>query len=220
MIWHSGGSTWPVILTIMLVLEQYMTPNEFSSSCNWTWKLRNTSTAGVVIVLLSVPCNPNYCCNWNFRYTWSHLQQLWLLWAPAYNEYICIKMIDSNVKKVGYHKHPLTMSSFLCIYLLIKWDPVYCDTQRWNRTALILSIWQGICFHVRTATLIHAESTYCQKQTSKPMGFMQSWKSHISFLMKSHENSHGCGHLVFLGIFSILQISLKSCNFTLKYIQN
>ena len=51
--------------------------------------------------------------------------------GPAYNEFgyyehpptrsrfLCIKIIDSNVKKFGYYEHPPTTSSFLCIYLLI-----------------------------------------------------------------------------------------------------
>ena len=51
--------------------------------------------------------------------------------GPAYNEFgynehppttsrfLCIKIIESNVKKFGYYEHPPTASSFLCIYLLV-----------------------------------------------------------------------------------------------------
>ena len=51
--------------------------------------------------------------------------------GPAYNEFgynehlvveirfLCIKLIDCNVKKFGYNKQPLVTSSFLCIFLLV-----------------------------------------------------------------------------------------------------
>ena len=53
-------------------------------------------------------------------YTGLRLQRVWLQRAPAYSEQIlCIKVIDSNVKKFGYYEHPPTTSSFLCFYLLV-----------------------------------------------------------------------------------------------------
>ena len=33
-------------------------------------------------------------------------------------------------------------------------------------------------------------------ETSKPVGFTQNWKKHILFLMRSHENSYGCSHIL------------------------
>ena len=51
--------------------------------------------------------------------------------GPTYNEFgycehpattsrfLCIKIIDSNVKKFGYYEHTPTTCSFLCIYLLV-----------------------------------------------------------------------------------------------------
>ena len=51
--------------------------------------------------------------------------------GPAYNEFgykehpavmsrfLCIKIIDCNVKKSSYNKHPLLTSSFFCIISLV-----------------------------------------------------------------------------------------------------
>ena len=51
--------------------------------------------------------------------------------GPAYNEfgsnehpivtsrYLCIKIIDCNVKMFGYNEYPLITSSFFCIFLLV-----------------------------------------------------------------------------------------------------
>ena len=51
--------------------------------------------------------------------------------GPAYNEFgynehlvveirfLCIKLIDCNVKKFGYNEQPLITSSSLCIFLLV-----------------------------------------------------------------------------------------------------
>ena len=52
---------------------------------------------------------------------------------PAYNEhlvitskFLCIKIIDCNVKKFSYNKHPLLTSSFFCIFFTrCKRDPMY-----------------------------------------------------------------------------------------------
>ena len=35
------------------------------------------------------------------------------------NRFLCIKIIDCNVKKFGYNEHPLLMISFFCIFLLV-----------------------------------------------------------------------------------------------------
>ena len=69
------------------------------------------------------------------------------------------------------------------------------------------------CLHSDHFGLIHffplTTDVTSQSVTSKPVGFMQSWKSHISFVMRYHENSYGCGHIGFTGIFSPFQISLR-----------
>ena len=46
--------------------------------------------------------------------------------GPVYNEhpaitsrFLCIKIIDCNVKKFNYNEHPLTTSRFFCIFLLV-----------------------------------------------------------------------------------------------------
>ena len=38
---------------------------------------------------------------------------------PTRSKFFCIKIIDSNVKKISYYKHPPTTSSFLCNYLFV-----------------------------------------------------------------------------------------------------
>ena len=35
------------------------------------------------------------------------------------SRFLCIKIIDYNVKKFGYNEHPLITSSFFCIFLLV-----------------------------------------------------------------------------------------------------
>ena len=36
------------------------------------------------------------------------------------SRFLCIKIIDCNVKKFSYNEHPLIISSFFCIFLLLK----------------------------------------------------------------------------------------------------
>ena len=38
---------------------------------------------------------------------------------PTTSRFLCIKIIDNNVKKFGYYEHPPTTSSFLCMYVLV-----------------------------------------------------------------------------------------------------
>ena len=60
--------------------------------------------------------------------------------GPAYNEFgynehlaytstfLCIKVIDSNVKEFGYNEQAILTSSFFCIFTRCKRDPVYKDS--------------------------------------------------------------------------------------------
>ena len=71
--------------------------------------------------------------------------------GPAYNEFgynehpstmsrfLCIKIIDCNIKKFGYNEHPLIMSSFLCIILNVvngtRCNLHWCNGRTENRAA-------------------------------------------------------------------------------------
>ena len=53
-------------------------------------------------------------------------QRTYITLGPAYNEYpaktsrfLCIRIIECNVRKFGYNEHPLKTSSFFCIFLLV-----------------------------------------------------------------------------------------------------
>ena len=35
------------------------------------------------------------------------------------SRFLCIRIIDSNVKKFGYNEHPPATTSFFCIFLLV-----------------------------------------------------------------------------------------------------
>ena len=56
-----------------------------------------------------------------YKYTGSRLQRVRSKRAPSYSEqyFLYIKLIDSNVKKFGYNKHPLITNRFFSIFLLV-----------------------------------------------------------------------------------------------------
>ena len=56
------------------------------------------------------------------RYVAFHQQLHWIPLSTSSvtaSRFLCIKIIDSNVKKFSYYDHPPTTNNFLCIYLLV-----------------------------------------------------------------------------------------------------
>ena len=65
------------------------------------------------------------------KYTGSHSQRVQL--QRSLSRFLCIKLINCNVKTFGYNEHPLITNSFFCILLfVVRGEKRFNDLRAWG----------------------------------------------------------------------------------------